>query len=259
MAALSKAKGNHSAANRMLADAHASDAGMKSRRDVAKAMMALPSIHTANDRQKAKGDIMFAAQHHDAQDVLPKAWKAESWRTMSMDSIEAKMTHALERGDDASVDKYAGMLDKREQADKSAAAARETKRNILHEARSQHYDRLVASGSREDNAYSTAFGIPIERLHREQAISMLGGKGYSQGSFDSLSASSHRDLVHRDWMAAENATNGYLLTKQGEARGIDPRSLWNSSEARGERLGSLGRGSRVAGSESRCPCSKAQR
>ena len=231
-AALSKAKGNHSAANRMLADARGHDAGINSRRDVAKAAISLPSVH-ADSRQSAKRDVVFAAQKHDAQDVLPKAWqtKAENYRTMSMGDIEAKMTHALEHGDDAKVDHYAGMLEKREHFEKTAATARDDKRNALHEARSAHYDKLVAAGSREDQAYATAFGIPIERVHREQAISLLGGKGYSQGSFDTLSAASHRDLVHRDWSAAEDATNGYMLTKEGERKGIDPRSLWNSNEA----------------------------
>jgi hypothetical protein len=42
----------------------------------------------------------------------------------------------------------------------------------------------------------------------------------------------HRDEVYRQWLAAENATNGYMLNAAGKAAGIDERTLFTGSGAR---------------------------
>lgn len=42
----------------------------------------------------------------------------------------------------------------------------------------------------------------------------------------------HQDEVYRQWLAAENATNGYMLNKAGKKAGINERSLFTGPESR---------------------------
>jgi hypothetical protein len=42
----------------------------------------------------------------------------------------------------------------------------------------------------------------------------------------------YRDEVYRQWLAAEAATKGYLLSRAGQRRGIDERSLFTGPESR---------------------------
>jgi hypothetical protein len=42
----------------------------------------------------------------------------------------------------------------------------------------------------------------------------------------------YRDEVYRHWLAAEAATNGFMLKRDGRYRGIDERSLFVGPESR---------------------------
>lgn len=42
----------------------------------------------------------------------------------------------------------------------------------------------------------------------------------------------HRDEVYRQWLAAENATNGYMLNAAGKAANVNERTLFTGSSAR---------------------------
>lgn len=42
----------------------------------------------------------------------------------------------------------------------------------------------------------------------------------------------YRDEVYRQWLTAESATNGYMLNKEGQRRGIDERSLFTGPQSR---------------------------
>lgn len=161
----------------------------------------------------------------------PGPERVENHRNMSMGAIETRMHQSVSAGDDAGTEHYAGMMEKREAYDKSNAARRETKRSDLHNSRTSNYESMVNTGEHPDDAYSKAFNVPIHRIHRERAISMLGGQGGSQSSFNSLSAQSHNDIVERHSLAAEDDTRGHMLTRGAEQRGIDPRSLWRSNES----------------------------
>jgi hypothetical protein len=44
--------------------------------------------------------------------------------------------------------------------------------------------------------------------------------------------------VHAAWLAAETDCNGYLLSKDGNAAGVDPVALWSMHESRAMRLAS---------------------
>jgi hypothetical protein len=46
------------------------------------------------------------------------------------------------------------------------------------------------------------------------------------------------DEVYRQWLGAENATNGYMLNKAGKAKGIDERRLFTGPESQVDRYAS---------------------
>jgi hypothetical protein len=48
----------------------------------------------------------------------------------------------------------------------------------------------------------------------------------------------YRLMVHADYLAAEAETNGYLLSREGRARGLDPIRLWGMREDQAMRLAS---------------------
>lgn len=68
-AALSKAKGNHELAAKMLGDAH-SGGGINSRQDVAKAVRDLPNV-PAGDHGHAMMQLRQSAEHHNSTDLIP--------------------------------------------------------------------------------------------------------------------------------------------------------------------------------------------
>jgi hypothetical protein len=49
----------------------------------------------------------------------------------------------------------------------------------------------------------------------------------------------YRDEVHRQWRAAEAATNGYMLNRTGLREGVDERSLFAGPESRVRKYASL--------------------
>lgn len=51
-------------------------------------------------------------------------------------------------------------------------------------------------------------------------------------------SSEHRDEVYRQWLAAENATNGYMLNAAGKRAGIDERTLFTGPASRVRRYAS---------------------
>lgn len=110
-AALSKAKGNHDRAAKLLADAHGAHAGIHSRQDVAKAIRDLPNV-PSSDRNQARHHIAEAANLHNATDLLPAGLKANAARVSVRASDSAvsalfsrsRMTPQQERAHVRSVD-----------------------------------------------------------------------------------------------------------------------------------------------------------
>lgn len=69
-AALSKAKGDRAAADKLLADAHGPSAGINSRQDVAKAALGIPKL-PEHERPAAYRKLKAAADRHGAHDLIP--------------------------------------------------------------------------------------------------------------------------------------------------------------------------------------------
>jgi hypothetical protein len=87
VAALSKAKGNHSLAAKYLDAAHGPHAGIHSRRDVAGALVNLPKIEDPADRRRAHDQVAAAAHDHSATDLLPRHQAAAAGGYHSGDEV----------------------------------------------------------------------------------------------------------------------------------------------------------------------------
>jgi hypothetical protein len=91
-------------------------------------------------------------------------------------------------------------------------------------------DRLVAQGWDYEQAYAEVFDVDLERMRRDEAIARLRADGFTGRGFEELARSAYRRALDEQYDAAEDATNGYLLTAEGQRRGMDPRELWRQNE-----------------------------
>jgi minor capsid protein 2 len=91
-------------------------------------------------------------------------------------------------------------------------------------------DALAAGGMDYEQAYAAVFEIDPEQLRRDDAIARLRADGYRGKGFDELARAAYADALDRDYFNAEAATNGYLLTAEGQRKGLDPRQLWRQNE-----------------------------
>lgn len=92
-------------------------------------------------------------------------------------------------------------------------------------------DELAAEGLSYEQAYAEVFGKDVDRMRREDAITRLRRAGYVGRGFDELARAAFRDALDEQYLAAEAATNGFLLTAQGQRNGLDPRDLWLRNES----------------------------
>ncbi|WP_067565826.1 phage minor capsid protein [Nocardia acidivorans] len=102
----------------------------------------------------------------------------------------------------------------------------------------REYDELIAEGWDHESAVEKAYGISVKTQRSQAAISMLRGQGYEGKSFKDLSRHAYKDHAYGQWLRAEEATNGYMLSKAGQAAGIDPRSLWFGNAKAAEKYAS---------------------
>lgn len=99
-------------------------------------------------------------------------------------------------------------------------------------------DRLVAEGWNDQEAYAEVFDIDLDRMRRDEAIAQLRADGFHGRGFDELARAAYRQALDEQYFAAEDATNGYLLTAEGQRRGLDPRELWRQNETYARRWAS---------------------
>lgn len=69
---------------------------------------------------------------------------------------------------------------------------------------------------------------------REKAIARMGRKKRREAQ----RREEWQDEVYRQWLGAENATNGYMLNKAGKAKGVDERRLFTGPQSQVDRYAS---------------------
>ncbi|WP_326600518.1 VG15 protein [Rhodococcus sp. PD04] len=167
-------------------------------------------------------------------DALDRATKELDTIT-DLDELGARAVKAIEDEDFELLDR----IDARETAlreqitkrEATAAAAREKRAAAAEAKRAKQdadYDRHIAEGKSGEEAIELAYGITVEQQRREAAISSLRSSGYSGKGFDELTRNAYTDVVHDEWLAAENALT--FLVRKEYASKVDPRELWRVNE-----------------------------
>lgn len=152
-----------------------------------------------------------------------------------LDELGARAAAAIEAEDFDLLD----AIDAREQVVRAQIAAREARNAAARDKRARaaaakraeqeaEYDRLVAGGMDVESAWGTAFGISADQQRRQDAISRLRGDGHDGAGFDELSRNAYADVVHDEWLAAENELT--FLVRREYASDVDPRELWKVNE-----------------------------
>lgn len=112
------------------------------------------------------------------------------------------------------------------------------RRREREEAQYRAIARLVeVEGYSWEQAAAEVLGRPVEAIRREQFLRDYRPPGDRRG-FREIAREQYRLYVHRQFVAAEAATRGYLITAEARARGIDPESLFSGPRARAERWAS---------------------
>ncbi|WP_280442239.1 hypothetical protein [Nocardia brasiliensis] len=169
----------------------------------------------------------------------PRPRKGSPFAGQSTDELMTRFTAKIEAEEfDDEFDALEAEInrrDRRAQAERDRrAAAREAKAH----AQDAEYERLMLDGVDDETAIEQAYGVPVPEQRRRNARSTLAGWGYDGKSLDEQVRAWHRDEAHRAWLSAEDATNGYMLSKAGEKAGVDPRQMWSMSEDRARKLAS---------------------
>ncbi|MBV6758363.1 phage minor capsid protein [Rhodococcus opacus] len=152
-----------------------------------------------------------------------------------VDELGRQAEKAIEAGDFDALDhleaRQALLMEQAAKRDAKNAAAREKRaaETAAKQARQDaEFDRLMAAGVDPEEAVARAFGITVEQQRRENAINTLRRQGYDGAGFDELTRNAYGDVVHEEWLAAENELT-FLVRKKYEAD-VDPRDLWKMNE-----------------------------
>jgi hypothetical protein len=178
-------------------------------------------------------DAVTAEQAHRHEQERLAAEKAErdrfaaELRALSDADLDARLGDVAE--DEALLDLVLAELDRR-QADSDEPEPDAEKWAEV--------DRLVVEGWTDEQAYAEVFGADVERMRRDEVIARLREEGFTGRGFDELARAAYRKALEDQYFAAETATNGYLLTAEGQRKGIDPRELWRGNETYARRWAS---------------------
>ena len=142
-----------------------------------------------------------------------------SW--VSDAELDAELTRASETEDFDHLDAVVGEIERRE-----AAAAKIPAEDSDDDERWGQLEALVGQGWDEESAVAEVFGVSAEQQRRDRAISVLRQQGYRGRGFDELARQAYRDEVYRQYIAAEDATQGHMRTKSAQQRGIGPLTLF---------------------------------
>jgi hypothetical protein len=161
-------------------------------------------------------------------------------RQMTDGELERRMRAALAGEDFDAFDALANESDRRDAARAEARERRAAEREQREQQQAEEFDRLLAQGEDEEAAVEAVYGVSVETQRRQRAIEQLRANGYTGRSFDELSRAAFRDYVWQQFSAAEEATNGYMLSREREAanaresarngRTMDPLDLFTGPE-----------------------------
>ncbi|TCO64377.1 phage minor capsid protein [Actinocrispum wychmicini] len=181
--------------------------------------------------EQTRLDAVTAEQQRRREQERLAAEKAErdrytdELRGLSDEDLDARLAEAA--NDETLLDLVLAELDRRQaEQDQTDEGADEDP----HAEKWAEVDRLVAEGSDYEQAYAEVFDKDVDRVRREAAIARLRDDGFQGRGFDELARAAYAKALEVQYLAAEAATNGYLLTPTGQRKGLDPRQLWRQNE-----------------------------
>lgn len=161
----------------------------------------------------------------------------ERIRTAPDEVLEQRMRRSLERNRLSEFDRYAAEIERRDSTRAKAREQRQAKADAAERAKAAEYERLLSAGVDEREAVAEAYGVSVEKQKRQAALDYLHRNSYL-GSFQKAARAAYEADLQHAYIAAEDATNGHMLTREAEGKGIDPASLFKGGEARARKYAS---------------------
>ncbi|SDH67687.1 ADP-ribosyltransferase exoenzyme [Sinosporangium album] len=94
----------------------------------------------------------------------------------------------------------------------------------------QRTDELIAQGWDPREAYAEAHGLDAVEMERQERRALIDAQRAPEDKQrEDTVRRMYRQWVHEQWLAAEQATRGYLLSRLGVKAGVDPRKLWGGN------------------------------
>ncbi|MEU5847447.1 phage minor capsid protein [Saccharopolyspora shandongensis] len=205
----------------------------------------------ATEQAQRREQERLAAEQAEREAAEAEAREAEAREAEALPDFTEFSDEQLDAGigdyaeDPEALDALLAEMDRRQAEHDAADERRERQRQQRQQRREEQqraqwerFEQLLAEGWDEQDAEAEATGRSVEAIRRRDAITRLRGEGYSGRGFDELARASFRDQVYAAYIAAEAATNGYLLSNEAEAAGIEPLSLFTGPAARARRWAS---------------------
>jgi minor capsid protein 2 len=199
--------------------------------------------------EQARLDAVTAEQARRREQERLAAEKAErdryaaELRELSDADLETRFAEVAD--DETLLDLVLAEMDRRQAEEQLAAERRERDQQRREQQRQerektqwQRFEELTGQGWSEEDAVAEAFGISVEQQRRDRAIARLRELGYTGRGLDELARKAFRDHVYEQYIAAEDATRGHMLTPQGQAAGIDPHDLFTGPASRARKWAS---------------------
>ncbi|MEV6712001.1 phage minor capsid protein [Lentzea sp. NPDC051208] len=193
----------------------------------------------AEQARRREAERLAAQQQAERAEAEQREQYAAELRELSDEALADRLGEVAD--DEALLDLVLAELDQRdaEQRRRDERREREQARREQQQAEQlAEYERLVAEGMDDEQAWAEATGTTVEAIRRTEAIRRLRADGYTGRGFDELARAAYRDHVYEQYIAAEDATNGHMLTPQGESAGIDPRELFTGPSNRARKWAS---------------------
>ncbi|MGH8794551.1 MAG: hypothetical protein ACRDXX_18115, partial [Stackebrandtia sp.] len=102
----------------------------------------------------------------------------------------------------------------------------------------QRVDELVRQGWDWQEAYAEAYSLDADELERQARAAEVDAHRAAGETREDTVRRLYREHVDLQYVAAETATRGHMLSKEGVAAGIDPRSLFSGATSRARRYAS---------------------
>jgi len=165
-------------------------------------------------------------------------------RRASDADLEDALGRAFE-SDHPNADRIVAEIDRRDQAPMLAeqrkavrAEAARGKRTAAKEAEWAEVQRRIEAGEDPRTAVADVTGVSVAKQLRAELTARLRSEGTPGTTLDQMIRHRFKQETARQYVEAEDATRGHMLTRQGEAKGIDPANLFVGPEARARKWAS---------------------